>query len=666
MGSDAPRPIRWICYGLFTVCPLLFFTDLTRNPYYTQIALLNVLVFTAWLIWLVNAARLNQWSWRSTPLDLPLLALIGWSVLTWISSMLQHPVIQKPIYSEGSKGVIFLFANTFLVYAAATRAQDKILFKRLLWLTYLVSVTAAVYGIAQYFGVEWIWPKALNPYGSRPVSTFGNPNFLSSYLVLVIPVMVGDYLFRSTGLPRVILLAGILTNTGALLATLTRSSWMGLLAAIAMVFIFVHDLEALKTKASKWFVLLLVGLGLLIVFWPRSGGHVYSATVVSRFAEAKDFKKNNYGPVWQRLLIWSSAWMMVVDHPLAGKGWGCFELFYPFYQGRQLFTEGFQLRTHANNAHNEILEYASQIGMIGVGLVAWVWVVFFRTAWSIRRRLDERWRPLMAGMVGGVAGMLVDNLLNVSAHFAVPALMLWWWVGSVFVLDPEATTVRTFHFPRWRYGVAFLTAILLIVGAVRAFAFWRAEINFFEGFKRSKVGTDLNGARKLLERSYAWHPLEVNNAYELANVYARLGMRDEAIKMYGRALDANPGYDELFFNRGTVFMQMDQMEKAIAHYRLCLAINPMSKEAYNILANLYLKDLPRYGDLIEPLYLQATALYPKDRDFWNNLGWVYTNRGNWAAAQNAYQKALENDPGFELARRNLEVVNEKLRLGAKR
>ena len=70
----------------------------------------------------------------------------------------------------------------------------------------------------------------------------------------------------------------------------------------------------------------------------------------------------------------------------------------------------------------------------------------------------------------------------------------------------------------------------------------------------------------------------------------RLALQPQAIAMYQRALDANAGYDEIYFNRATLYMQMSLYEKAIADYRTCLAINPMSHEAYNALATIYVKD----------------------------------------------------------------------------
>ncbi len=162
--------------------------------------------------------------------------------------MWAHPVFLSSIYSEGSKAAIFLLINTFLVYAAALRARDASLVRWLLWITYAVAFLAALYGVCQYFGIELIWPSNLNPYGSRPVSTFGNPNFMSSYLVVVIPVMVADYLMKSTGCPRSILFLVIQMSFAALLATLTRSSWAGLFVGLCVLFWGVRDGKSRQRK----------------------------------------------------------------------------------------------------------------------------------------------------------------------------------------------------------------------------------------------------------------------------------------------------------------------------------------------------------------------------------------------------------------------------------
>ncbi len=650
------RPIRSLLYVLFGVCPLLFFTDLTRNPYYTQIALLNILIPACWLLWLFEASQSGELIWVSSPFDVSLLTLVGLSLASWILSMRAHPFFVTSIYSEGSKAAVFLLVNTFMVYAAAVRIRDMSLLRSLIWITYAVSGLAALYGITQFFGIELIWPTHLNPYGNRPVSTFGNPNFMSSYLVMVIPVMVGDYVLKVTGCPRAILFIAIQVALGALLCTLTRSSWAGLLIALLVVGFGLKRMGESQVKGK-----LALGLAMLlvVVVWPR-GGPSYSTAVMDRLMEVKRVSQEAYGSVYQRFLIWLSAWSMVEDHPFLGKGWGCFELFYPFYQGPLLFMKNLAARTHANNAHNEIMEYWSQIGTLGLGVVLWMWVLFFRLAASVAERVAGSWKIMVWGFVGGVAGMLTDSLLNVSIHFAVPAFIFWWWVGTALSFDSTALIIHRIDLrPAWRKGIVALCALSLVCLMGRAAAMWAAEINFFKGFKLSKGGADLVSASRALESAYSWHHLEVNNNYELGNVYARLGEKDKALAMYQRALDANAGYDEIYFNRATMLMQAGRNEEAIASYRMCLAINPLSQGAYNALGGLYFKDLGRYATDIESLYLQGVHVFPDDKDMWNNLGYFYTQKQDWPNAVEVYQKALAIDPQFELAKRNLAVVQAK-------
>ena len=91
MFSVSPMPtsrlIRSLLALLFGVCPLLFFTDLTRNPYYTQIALFNILIPLSWLVWLSEAWEPKRCLGEFAPSDPALLALAGVSSLSWILSM---------------------------------------------------------------------------------------------------------------------------------------------------------------------------------------------------------------------------------------------------------------------------------------------------------------------------------------------------------------------------------------------------------------------------------------------------------------------------------------------------------------------------------------------------------------------------------------------------
>jgi Tfp pilus assembly protein PilF len=51
---------------------------------------------------------------------------------------------------------------------------------------------------------------------------------------------------------------------------------------------------------------------------------------------------------------------------------------------------------------------------------------------------------------------------------------------------------------------------------------------------------------------------------------------------------------------------------------------------------------------------------------WNNLGYLYTQRQDWPKAAMAYERALAIDPQFDLARRNLAVVQARANAALKR
>ena len=111
----------------------------------------------------------------------------------------------------------------------------------------------------------------------------------------------------------------------------------------------------------------------------------------------------------------------------------------------------------------------------------------------------------------------------------------------------------------------------------------------------------------------------------------------------------------------TIEMQMNRIPEAIADYRFCLEVNPLSHDAYGALASLYLKDLTKYGDTAEAIYLQGVTAFPNDRDMWNNLGYLYTERQKWDLAADAYRHALGIDPHYTTAYNNLQIIMPHLK-----
>lgn len=651
----------FLVFLLLFAPPLIFFTDLTRNPYYFQIVLLNCTIVLLWLVYLYRGSADGRIVLRRTPFDLPLGAFFAVATLSWLVMLFQNlgePYLSYGVYSEGSKRWLQLLINSILAMYAAVYFVDDTNRPRLTLALVWVGILASVYGILQYFSIEFFWPRVLNPFGGRSVSTFGNPNFLSSYLVILFPVLFVYYL-RTRGAERLFYMLSMLIYFAALLCTLTRSSWLGVFVAVTFVIAVLFKYEK-KTLDDKRALAAPFAIMLLLVFlWPRSTVQGYNPTVIGRLTETSQAESTVYAPWHQRRLIWSCAWHMVTERPVLGKGWGCFELFYPSYQGRHLFLDTYRtFRTHANNAHNEMLEIWSQTGTLGFGIYLWFLVTLFGYGFFLIKNLSGEKRYLAMAIVAGSAGMLADNMLNVSLHFAVPGFLYWWNIGILAGLGATGELTLDLK-PLWRRTLAWAFIALGALVMVHFVNSLLGEVHFFKGFKLSKRG-DVMAAIPELEKAHRYQRHEVNNNYELANCYARAGERGKAVEGYKEALRANAGYDEIYFNMATVLLQSGRISEAAEEYTRSLYINPLSLEAYAAFGTIGIQDPAAYGKVGLSLFEQCVKLFPYNKDVWNNIGYLHTKLGDNQAALAAYKKALEIDPDFDLARKNVRITLKNL------
>ena len=716
--------MKWTRQFLFAVllfvCPLIFFTNLTRNPYVTQISLLNLALLLSAALWAAQGFLGERMAVPRTPLDVPLAAWLGVCILSWVVAYFGHAAFFRPaMINEGARNFLFVLINTiipFYLAAASAREGDAAavplglwiafvslwgllwtLFPQMreqaapvadiwrhlwdgygafvwaaglagvLWLTrkgrwidylHLVFATAflaSVYGILQYFNFEFIWPNVLNPYGGRSVSTFGNPNFMSSYDVVVLPLAV-HFFVQARGARRLAYAILVLSIEAALLCSLTRSSWLGAAAAAAALLLSAPFRREVAEEARPCGLLFGAAL-VMALMWPSSLiSSGYTPSVLGRLSEIAILAKHEgaYSPFHQRVLIWTCAWMMGHENPLTGKGWGLFELYYPFYQGFLLNNFDFysNLRTHANNAHNEIMEIWAQTGILGVGVLFWIWTTFFASMRGMLRGARGQDGVFLAA-AAGVAGMLIDNMLNVSMHFAVPGFTFWWIaglaMGAAARSKPQRIAPKT---------VAVALTVLSLGLCPYWIRTWEREAWYFAGFKLLRQAQAqpalMPTAVKALEVSRDWGPPEVNAIYELGNAYARAERFADADKTYSAALRANAGYDEIYYNIGAIkSSRLGQAQAAMDYYRTSWWINPLSPEIYNSLGNLYLQNPAKYGPQGIDLLNRAVHFFPENPNHWNNLGYLYSLARRYDDAANAYTQALTINPDLTLSERNL-------------
>ena len=727
-----PRaPLALLLAAAFFVAPLIFFTNLTRNPYYFQIALLNVAVLGAAGLFIWGSIKRGRWLLPVSALNKPLAALCLVYLASFAWSWFGHAPFYRPaMEAEGLRAALFFVVNCLAVFYLALNVpfggEDSEvpagkwlgfilgwgalwflfpalrmqlpgdgLFERmfdpygaLVWVSgftaaYLLvrrarqedflhlalaaGAIAALYGILEYFHIELIWAKLLNPYGNRSVSTFGNPNFISSYLVLFLPLAASLLMKADTAVKRWLYGLIFLSYGGMLMCSLTRSSWLGAAAAFSFLFAFGAHRARLKTNKKFLYPFFAAAL-LLLVFWPSDSLKPFSSGLFDRVSEAVVSVNSPaavnlagdtgkvYGSFHQRLLIWTGAWQMGLENPLLGKGWGVFELFYPFYQGRLIlnFPAVRNLRTHANNAHNEILEQWSQAGLLGLGVYLWFLGALFYGFWRFYRAAGEEARYEAVPLAAGLFGMLADNMLNVSLHFAVPAFCFWWLAGAL-----ARKTAGTGPRPAWRSPRPAAAAAWLLLACCVGTAFlWQRqflrEFRYFSGFKIMRSNNAAAAAAEL-RRAWQAHPREVNSNYEMGNAYVRAGEQEQAVWAYREALKSNAGYDEIYFNLALILRRSGRVAEALDLLKVSALINPLNAVTWQAMTEIYLAAPDRVKVAAEAAadFEEAVRAFPQDPAILNTLGYFRSLLKDYQAARTVYARGVKLDPGNRMLAENL-------------
>lgn len=131
-----------------------------------------------------------------------------------------------------------------------------------------------------------------------------------------------------------------------------------------------------------------------------------------------------------------------------------------------------------------------------------------------------------------------------------------------------------------------------------------------------------------------------------------------AERLFREVLATAPGRGEAHYGLSLVMHARGEKETALRHAQF--AVN--TSKAPRCSAQLGLCQL-ELGNLAqaESSLARATRLDPNDKSSWNNLGIAYRGRNNAKKALRAFHRALEIDPGFEMAAANLGALEAELR-----
>jgi tetratricopeptide (TPR) repeat protein len=172
------------------------------------------------------------------------------------------------------------------------------------------------------------------------------------------------------------------------------------------------------------------------------------------------------------------------------------------------------------------------------------------------------------------------------------------------------------------------------------------------------LASALRGQRRLQE---ALALLELPKGYEAdvpfknerAVVLEALGRSQEAIRTWESAIAADPECAVLYCNLGRALFKQGKFQEALVNLRRHEGLDPGVGQCRFLLGQAFYET----GELLQAkrCFLDVSAANPRDASALNALGMVQARLGQDGEAIANWKKALQIDPGFEAARKNMEA-----------
>jgi tetratricopeptide (TPR) repeat protein len=126
---------------------------------------------------------------------------------------------------------------------------------------------------------------------------------------------------------------------------------------------------------------------------------------------------------------------------------------------------------------------------------------------------------------------------------------------------------------------------------------------------------------------------------------------DEAIAQYRKSLELNPDNYKAYASLGKLSAKLDRTDEALAYYQKALEINTHFAEVYNNLGNLLVR-IGRTEDAFKSCQ-KSLEINPYYAEAHNNMGNLLTDLGRIDEAMAHYRKAIELNPNYVDAHYNL-------------
>lgn len=608
MGKLLNKVIQFSIYSLVFLLPV-FFLPFSVEPFdFNKQYVLFFLVSLAFLAWMSRMIICDkEIKFRRTPLDIPVLVFMFFSVLSTVFSVDKtssflgfYGRFNDSLISILSLGALyFLITNNIFIKTSAAEksggegtsvASVGSLLKTFLWSAFFVLLFS-------YFSVFGGW-QLLNQYLAKLISGFQLPQIM---LTGVFNPIGGSLEALAIFLAiTAVLLVGLLLREGKRIGKIIS----GLLLFLAVVLLIIIDFTA------AWLVLgLVLLLFLAFAFWSRIFRERVNVllipiflviiSIVFTFIGLSNFQLQVSGynvldPPREILLdqktTWQTTWETIKSSPILGSGLGTFSQDFSEFKPKEFNqTDFWQIRF--DRGANQVAEMISTMGVLGT--LSWLTIIgfflifswFYLRAQSLRFKVKEKGKQLTSGnyqfpLVFAFLAVLIAQFFyyqNITLAFA-----FWLMLGLSVVSWQKPNWGKAISFKEFPemnlvFNIVLIVILLIILGVwffgARAYL---ADVNFKEGVALDKIeklekAVDLNQFRAnyriILSRGYfsgalneSQKDITQQNAQKIQNYFAK--SIDEAKK----AVASSPNWAVTYENLGMIYRDIQGFVQGVTSW----------------------------------------------------------------------------------------------------
>jgi tetratricopeptide (TPR) repeat protein len=149
---------------------------------------------------------------------------------------------------------------------------------------------------------------------------------------------------------------------------------------------------------------------------------------------------------------------------------------------------------------------------------------------------------------------------------------------------------------------------------------------------------DYMGAIALLTQLITRHPKHAIDYNNRGLIYFQSGQGEKALADYNKALQLNPELDNAYNNRANYYASNGKLAEALTDYETALDLNPGNTRTW-INQAITFRELGLYDLALENLDM-ALMLGGLEENIYSERGRTYHLRGDWNCAIADYQRAL--------------------------